>query len=376
MYFDIPIYDDVMYLLEEIGNNCKVNNVDCKAIVNNTNNEYDDKRIITNEELKRGDYINYNDLFFIVVDDVVDKRYKTYYKSKMRKCNYDVKFIVDGKLYQFPAIVEGEKFYINENKLMDMASDIISVTLPETEITKQIQKQQGFIKFGQKWEVQGIDYTKAGLIILNCKITTFNKSNDDLDNEIADRWIDSIDILDGNITPILPFPEEYKITFEIKEGETIITDAIVELKDSQNNIILPETDGSYIVEVGTYSYTVTKEGYITKTGTIRVIDTDIHEIVILEQEIIDNFTYEITGKDSIMWNQTKTYTVRKYNNGVEVDGAFTFVLTGDNANIVSSTDNTVDIKAKNSVWGNVTLKAIDVDNGEIVTKEILIKGLI
>ena len=139
MYFDIPIKDDVMYLLEEIGNNCKVNNVDCKAIVNNTNNEYDDKRIITNEELKRGDYINYNDLFFLVVDDIVDQRYKTYYKSKMRKCNYDVKFIINNKLYQFSAIVQGEKFYINENKLMDMAADVISVTLPETDITKQLK---------------------------------------------------------------------------------------------------------------------------------------------------------------------------------------------------------------------------------------------
>lgn len=307
MYFDIPIYDDVMYLLEEIGNNCKVNNVDCKAIVNNTNNEYDDKRIITNEELKRGDYINYNDLFFIVVDDVVDKRYKTYYKSKMRKCNYDVKFIINSKLYLFPSIIEGEKFYINENKLMDMASDIISVTLPETEITKRIQRQQSFIKWGQKWQIQGIDFSKNGLIILNCKITTFNKSNDDLDNEIADRWIDSIDILDGNIEPILPFNET-------------IPDEPTE----------PEEPPTYVIE----------------------------------------------GKDSIMWNKTETYTVRKYNNGVEVDGVFTFELEGEYADIVGTTDNTVDIKAKNSVYGYVILKAIDVDNGEIVTKEILIKGLV
>jgi hypothetical protein len=64
MYFDIPIYDDVMYLLQEIGHNCKVNNIPAKAIVNNTDNEYDDKRIITNEELQRGYYINYNDSLF------------------------------------------------------------------------------------------------------------------------------------------------------------------------------------------------------------------------------------------------------------------------------------------------------------------------
>ncbi len=307
MYFDIPIQDDVMYLLQEIGHNCKVNNIPAKAIVNNTDNEYDDKRIITNEKISRGYYIEYNDLFFLVIDDVVDKRYKTYYKSQMRKCNYDVKFIINNKLYLFPSIVEGEKFYINQDKVLDISADTITVTLPYTDVTKQIQRQQGFIKFGQKWEVQGIDYTKAGLITLNCKITPYKTSVDDLDNEIADRWIDSIDILDGNIEPILPFNET-------------IPDEPTE----------PEEPPTYVID----------------------------------------------GKDSIMWNKTETYTVKKFNNGIETDGVFTFELEGEYATIVSSTDNTVDIKAKNSVYGYVTLTATDVDNGEIVTKEILIKGLV
>ena len=82
MYFNIPIYDDVMYLLEQIGRNCKVNNVPATAIVNNVNNEFDDKRIITNEELQRGYYVQYADLFFLVIDDVLDSRYKTYYKAR------------------------------------------------------------------------------------------------------------------------------------------------------------------------------------------------------------------------------------------------------------------------------------------------------
>ena len=76
-----------------------------------------------------------------------------------------------------------------------------------------------------------------------------------------------------------------------------------------------------------------------------------------------------------MWNQTKTFTAHKYNNGVEVDGVFTFALEGEYATIVSSTDNTVDIKAKNNVYGYVTLKATDVETGEVLEKQILIKGL-
>jgi len=123
-----------------------------------------------------------------------------------------------------------------------------------------------------------------------------------------------------------------------------------------------------------------KEGYETQSDTI-IVDKNINKVIFLDEAVEDppvgdDFTYVIDGVDSIMWNQTKTYTMRKYNDGVEVDGVFTFALEGEYANIVGTTDNTVDIKAKNSVYGYVTLTATDVDNGEIISKEILIKGLI
>ena len=107
--------DDVMYLLQEIGKDCK-STMFLSAIINNLNDENDSKRIITNEELRRGYYVEYNDLFFLIIDDVVDSRYKTYYKARMRKCNYGIKLIIGGKLYQFPAIAEGNKFAIGEDK--------------------------------------------------------------------------------------------------------------------------------------------------------------------------------------------------------------------------------------------------------------------
>lgn len=388
MYFDIPIQDDIMYLLEEIGNNCKVNNINAKAIVNNTNNEYDDKRIITNEKISRGDYVEYNDLFFLVVDDVVDKRYKTYYKSKMRRCNFDVKFIIDKKLYLFYSIIEGDKFYINENKVMDISADTITVTLPATDVTRQIQKLQSFIKFGQKWQIQGIDYTKVGLITLHCKITTSNDTIDDMENEIADRWVDGKDVLDGNITPIMPFEEvttpteKAVVTFYIldRETEEFISDAIINLQDAEGNILKLLNGQSYEIEKQTYTYTVEKEGYEAQTNTI-IVDSDINKVIFLEKaeeeppEGEDNFTYEIVGEDEIMWNMTETYVVKKYNNGIEVDGKFTFALEGEYADITNYTDNTVDIKARSSGFGYVTLTATDVETNEIVEKQILVMGL-
>lgn len=313
--FNIPIYDDIMYLLEEIGNNCKVNNVDCKAIVNNTNNEYDDKRIITNEELQRGDYIEYNDFFFIVVDDVVDKRYNTYYKSKIRKCNFDVKFILNNKLYLFPAIIESEKFFIVED-VINMSADSITVTLPLTSITKQISKNMRFIKWRQAWKIEGIDYTKNNLITLHCKITQQNDNYDDIENEIAGRWDkEGKDILEGNIEPILPFDDEPDEPVEPEPEE-------------------PEEP---------------------------------------EEPVI---TYKIEGLDVLRSVQSDVYTIHKYVDGEEVEGNFDFEISDESlATIVETTNNTCKVQANwDDNTGVVTLTATDKENGEVITKDIEIKG--
>lgn len=50
--------------------------------------------------------------------------------------------------------------------------------------------------------------------------------------------------------------------------------ATVEIKDSQDNVIEAETDGTYKLEVGTYTYTVSAEGYVTQTDTFMVAQGD------------------------------------------------------------------------------------------------------
>lgn len=186
-YFDISLDTDIDYLIKEVGKDIKINNIDSKAIINNVGNETDDKRIITKSELKRGDYINYNILYFLVLDEINDKRYNTYNKAIIRRCNFDIKFVIGDRLYLYYAIVEGDKFYIQNDSIISMSADTITVTLPKTDVTKQIKEQDCFIKFNKKWEIQGINYTKSGLIILNCQATAIDATLDDLENEIANK---------------------------------------------------------------------------------------------------------------------------------------------------------------------------------------------
>lgn len=324
-YFDISIDNDITYLLTGIGKKVKVNNISAKAIINNTTQErnFDDKRIITHEELRRGMYIEYNNLWFLVLNEINDKRYDTYYKGIMRRCNEDIKFIEGNKLYLFPSIIQGDKFYIQESNIINISADTISVTIPDTEITRQLKIEDRFIKWGMAWKVEGIDYTKNGLIILHCKKDRLAEMNDDIQNEIANRFTEGVDgkkvdRLGGNINPIYPFdddveePEEPEEPTEPEEPE-----------EPTENI--------------TYSYTA-------------------------------QMSYPEDPDDEIWANESATYIIHKFIDGVEVDAEFEFTLEQNPDNLAfikNQTTNSVTIEAFFGTIGEVILRAIDIETGKV-----------
>lgn len=73
----------------------------------------------------------------------------------------------------------------------------------------------------------------------------------------------------------------YTVTFDVTPE-----DANVVVKDSENVEVIAETDGTYNLETGTYSYTVSAEGYITKAGTFIVVDEAQTITVVLEKETV------------------------------------------------------------------------------------------
>ena len=397
--FDISLNNDIDFLIKEIGHNIKVNNIDSKAIVNNVGNETDDKKIITKSELQRGDYINYNNLYFLVMDEINDKRYNVYNKATIRSCNFNIKFIIEDKLYLFPSIINGDKFFIQDNNIMPLSADAITVTLPVTDVTKQIKVQDCFLKWGQKWEVQGINNTKDGLIILNCK-TIGTSHLDDKENEIADRWTEDAgvkkDRLNGNVIPIMPFDtneESYTdamVTFICKniETEENIADVIVKLTDKNENEMYIIANQSYQIPKGIYTYTIEKEGYEIISGEIDIQRDTIETILLTvkEEEPTQNITYTITAQmpypdipDDEIWldDPPAIYTVHKFVDGVETSGKFTFEVTDTTiATITETTDNTVSIIANDFVGKkNIILIATDTDTGQVaIEKEINIVG--
>ncbi|HZX21371.1 MAG TPA: metallophosphoesterase, partial [Clostridia bacterium] len=68
----------------------------------------------------------------------------------------------------------------------------------------------------------------------------------------------------------LPLPETYyTVIFEITPEDV---DATIVLKDSEENVIEAEEDGTYELKIGTYIYTVSAGGYKEVTGTLEITD--------------------------------------------------------------------------------------------------------
>ena len=380
MYFKTTLDNDITYLLSQIGHNCHVNNIPAKAIVSNIDraDNYDDKRIITHEQISRGDYINYADKYFLVVDNVNDKRYNTYYKATMRLCNHDFKIIIGNKLYLFYACIDGNKFALTDIGVIDRSADNITVTMPATSITRQIIPQMAFIKWGSRWEVQGIDHTQAGLVTLHCTVKPLNETYDDIENEIADRWKDGQDVLNGNIIPIPPILFEYTLQLNIiDQDNNPVSGASVTLLDAYNNTIEAVSYGFYKVVEGLYTYTVSKEGYTTAEGQI-MVDDDIIRTIVLEEMQGDNYNIIISGADSIFITDKATYTATVCNNNVEVDEPVTFTLSNTSLAKIESQGNNQCVVRANSNFntGRVTLRATLINDETVFAeKEIRIAGM-
>lgn len=396
-----PLLYQFRETLKTHGKDIKINNIDTRVILKSTRNEYDDKEVLTTGDIGRGDYINYNDLYFITLTETADQYGSVYNKSTIRRTNFDIKFIIDDRLFQFPTIIESKNAYLADNNLLPMLVHTLQITIPLTPITEQIKIEDAILKWGQKWKVTARDYTKDGLIILTME-RIGSSHNDDKENEIADRYVEvdgqPQDKLKGNINPILPFDV---IATEIVSVQSF-NNVEVEFGTPIEDIELPQVatvtlDDATQVELNinwnTSTYYKETAGIYTFYGTLELIEgvanTGNHKAQIkiaVDEEIEEGAIYivEVTKQYQgdteyqLSSNNWQKYHIKKLVAGEEVEGSFTFALgEGLGGLTLTKESNNICKLSTVTIYGkyNIDLIITDTDIDEVVlTQNIYING--
>lgn len=142
-------------------------------------------------------------------------------------------------------------------------------------------------------------------------------------------------------------PVTYNVTFN-----TTPANASVTVKDGNGNVIAPAQDKTYVLEEGTYHYTVSADGYISK-GADFAVSKEASITVELEKEDVKPETYSVTFTTT---PADATVTVKDADgNVVAPKEGKTYALTAGNYTYTVSADGYVSKTAALTVKGEEAL---------------------
>lgn len=333
------IQDQIDFLLYEKGTPITINGTPQTAIVVYTEEvDVEEIKLICKVPIKRGDLIVVEGNNYLINSEINLKRFDTYYEGIAQSCNYSIKFIINNVPNPYNCVVSSQSFSITSNKLFDIASGKILVTLAFSNETNQIKLQDRFIKMGSPWKISGVDKTRSGLIILTCDIDLII-TGDDMGNEIP--------FYEGNSTH----------SYVLSSTPTTVSIAVGATQQLTTNVM----DNSVLVVNSNFTYSSNTPTIATVSSTGLVTGIAVGTCIIIVSFIgLDGITYtktitttitEVTARSfTINGNATmyegsnnETYTVIDSVTKLPVTG-LVFTYTLDNlakASIISSTSNTV-----------------------------------
>jgi hypothetical protein len=123
----------------------------------------------------------------------------THFKGKIRFCNYNLKWNYGGLLYQTPGhIITSRAFAMEEGQKAGLTWDdgamVVLAIVPSNAKTKTIERYRRFIIKGKAWQVVSTDELSVeNLLFIRLEEDQIDLATDDVQNEIADKYIPSDD---------------------------------------------------------------------------------------------------------------------------------------------------------------------------------------
>ncbi|HZK71296.1 MAG TPA: hypothetical protein VFD03_07230, partial [Clostridia bacterium] len=261
----------------------------------------------------------------------------------------------------------------------------IKASLQDNADSRDISIGMRFINTGRVFQTVGIDKSNNGLLVLTCDLTSTN-SNDDLINEIADRWYYEIThtyVLSINNGSFMNAPLN-----DLAQLNITVTDNGIAMNplpaltfvSSDQDVLVVDNNGKLMgLNIGTATVTcqMTYKDSVKASIDITVVES-----------VSPVYSINITGSTSIKLAQNQSYVAHFYNNGTDVnDKSAVWTIsnqdgttTPEYTTITSSTGNGAVVKASiNPTHVNryVILKATLSDDS-LIFKEftIQVKSLI
>ena len=188
------------------------------------------------------DYHKHSNNKYLIITEVVSQRHIKY-KAIMRNLNYNVKFVLDGELYEFESILDTKTLDVHNGQIISLPTGKLIATLQANEHSNNISIDDRFIKMGSAWKVTGIDKSTVGIIKLFCDIDQIS-TYDDLDNEIADAnklVTYTIDILNNDTS--VNVEDTLQIAVNVYANNQLVQDEEVLFISSNNDIATVDSNG-------------------------------------------------------------------------------------------------------------------------------------
>jgi hypothetical protein len=304
------------FFLREKGELIYLNGVQQIALVRDAVDKIqatDEKIIRVAVPLHTGDFIDYQDERYLITSQIDHNEQS--YRTRIRKCNYNIAFNWNGNVKWFDAIVEGKSFSVDTGSVISFPDGKIQVYLQDNADTRAITLSQRFYNTHQPFKVEGIDRTVNGIIKLSCVLVFISTSDDDVENNIADRWKYEIThtyalTIDNGMTANVLINDIFQLNCTATDNGSPIANPSFTFTSSDPNVVNVDNQGKMMgIQAGQATITVKLTYYPAVQATIQITTVE---------NMTHTYNISITGNPTIKVGQSASYVSQIYDNATEV----------------------------------------------------------
>lgn len=253
------IFEKQLSYLE--GDNIIIDGVPLKALVINDDNIYNEKKefrtvcMRCNEKCEHGSYVFYKGEYYIVVTDIDDHYY---YKScKMRKCNTNLIWELNGKIYNYPCLTTNDSYgvkVLSDNDYVRSQNIKLQILVQANNDTNMVIPDMRFIFNNSEFDIYSVvDINSSiikGVLTFTCEKSVL-QPQDDLKNNLA-------------FNPIL---SNYK-----DNSKELVINGLDEINQEQDYLYTSNIEGEFYLDDFTsnnIAYIVEKDSTSCKIHTLK-----------------------------------------------------------------------------------------------------------